>query len=79
MDDLIDLEELSFVSDFDMEGYCCRSPGTRFDEDELFIGVLDPSLLFDCCWPIECVQYYRDSRTCLVAWIEVREQKVKVV
>jgi hypothetical protein len=53
MEDLIDLEVLSFVSDLDMEGYCCKVSGTRFEEEELFSGVLVPSLLFDCCWPIE--------------------------
>lgn len=53
IEDLMDLEELSLVSDLDMEGYCCKPSGTRFEEEELFSGVLLPSLLFDCCWPIE--------------------------
>lgn len=53
IDDLMDLEVLSFVSDLEMEGYCCKVSGTRFVEEELFSGVLVPSLPFDCCWPIE--------------------------
>jgi hypothetical protein len=53
IEDRIDLEVLSFVSDLDMEGYCCNPSGTRFEEEPLFRGVLLPSLLFDCCWPIE--------------------------
>jgi len=48
IEDLIDLEELSLVSDFEMEGNCCKVSG-RFCEDELFTGVLVPSLPFDCC------------------------------
>lgn len=52
IEDLIDLEELSLVSDLEMDGYCWRVSG-RFWEEELFRGVLVPSLLFDCCWPIE--------------------------
>jgi hypothetical protein len=48
IEDLIDREELSLVSDFEMEGYCCKVSG-RFCEDELFTGVLVPSLLLDCC------------------------------
>jgi len=62
IEDLIDLDVLSFVSDFEMEGYCCKVSGTRLDEDELFIGVLLPSLLFDCCWPIEYPALYDDGR-----------------
>lgn len=48
IEDLMDLEELSFVSDFEMEGYCCRVSG-RFCDEELFTGVLVPSLFLDCC------------------------------
>lgn len=55
IEDLIDLEELSLVSDFEIEGYCCKVSG-RFCDDELFTGVLVPSLFFDCCWPIEYSQ-----------------------
>jgi hypothetical protein len=48
MEDRIDLEVLSFVSDLEMEGYCCKVSG-RLDEEPLFNGVLVPSLPFDCC------------------------------
>lgn len=52
-DDLIDLEVLSFVSDFENDGRFARLSEARFVEDELFVGVLVPSLLpLDCCWPI---------------------------
>lgn len=61
IEDLIDLEELSLVSDLEMEGYCWRVSG-RFWEDELFRGVLVPSLLFDCCWPIEDAAYVTGGR-----------------
>lgn len=48
MEDRMDREVLSFVSDLEMEGYCCKVSG-RFCEEELFTGVLVPSLLLDCC------------------------------
>ena len=48
VDDRIDMDVLSFVSDLEMEGYCCNVSG-RFDEEPLFNGVLVPSLPFDCC------------------------------
>ena len=53
IEDRIDLEVLSFVSDLDMEGYCCSVSLAKLEEEPLFRGVLLPSLLFDCCWPIE--------------------------
>ena len=68
IEDLMDLEELSFVSDLEMEGYCCRVSG-RFCAEELFSGVLVPSLLFDCCWPIE------HAHECLARRIRQKSEK----
>lgn len=48
IEDRIDLEVLSLVSDLEMEGYCCKVSG-RLDDEPFFTGVLVPSLPFDCC------------------------------
>lgn len=48
IDDRIDLDVLSFVSDLETEGYCCKVSG-RLEEEPFFNGVLVPSLPFDCC------------------------------
>jgi hypothetical protein len=46
IDERMDLDELSLVSDFEMEGYCCKVSGKLFEEP-LFKGVRVPSLPFD--------------------------------
>lgn len=48
--------EDSFVSDLLKDGYACNlSPKDRSSEvDEAFLGVLEPSRVFDGCWPMLC-------------------------
>lgn len=72
IEDRMEREVLSLVSDFENEGYCCRPSGTRFDEEPLFRGVRVPSLLpFDCCWPI-------GRRRCVFGCCRTQARRIKV-